>query len=163
MGGLAKGAGGALGEVLSKIGGAGDGGNPLPLPGESQRRSANRPGGTSGDYAPRPAGPPAPVAAGAQSAADPGRRSPRSWPVQPRTRHPSTTSPTSFAAAVVGGGIELPRSPGGGIEIPGGGGRPINLAECAGGSLWSIIRSILGSVLGFEGKGFFGWLVRLIV
>jgi hypothetical protein len=33
----------------------------------------------------------------------------------------------------------------------------------AGGTLWSIVRSVLGSVLGFESKGFLGWLVRLIV
>ena len=62
-----------------------------------------------------------------------------------------------------GGGIELPRGPGGSIEIPGGGGRPIDIPGGAGGSLWGIIRSILGSVLGFQNKGFLSWVIRYFV
>lgn len=32
-----------------------------------------------------------------------------------------------------------------------------------GGSLWNLIRSILGSVLGFQSKGVIGWIVKFIV
>lgn len=55
----------------------------------------------------------------------------------------------------------IPRDTGGRIDMPGGGGQ-IELPQSAGG-LWGLIRSILGSVLGFESKGFLSWLIRLIV
>lgn len=33
----------------------------------------------------------------------------------------------------------------------------------SGGGLWSVVRNVLGSALGFGGSGFFGWLIRLLV
>ncbi len=162
MGGLAKGTGGALGEILTKLGGAGEN----PLPGESPFGGAS---GPSRDYAPaspRTAAPRPSLPRGQSPLPIPGDDLPglgRGRGGMSGGRNPLDDLSDIIRRGGRGGGIELPRSPGG-IEIPGGGGgRPIDLPSGADGSLWNIIRSILGSVLGFEGKGFFGWLIRLIV
>lgn len=52
---------------------------------------------------------------------------------------------------VPGGGAELPDS------IPGGNGGIVT------GTLSNIIRAILGALLGFQSRGFLGWVIRLIV
>lgn len=52
---------------------------------------------------------------------------------------------------VPGGGAELPDS------IPGGNGGMVS------GTLSNIIRAVLGALLGFQSRGFLGWVVRLIV
>ena len=36
-------------------------------------------------------------------------------------------------------------------------------AAPGGGGLWSIVRSVLGSALGFGNRGILGWLIRLVV
>lgn len=52
---------------------------------------------------------------------------------------------------VPGGGAELPES------IPGGNGGMVT------GTLSNIIRAVLGALLGFQSRGFLGWVIRLIV
>ena len=49
------------------------------------------------------------------------------------------------------GGIDLP-------DIIRRGGQTVD-----GGSLGSLIRNVLGGLLGFQSKGFMGWVLRLIV
>lgn len=50
-----------------------------------------------------------------------------------------------------GGGFRLPQ------DIPGGNGGVVS------GTLYNIVRAILGALLGFQSRGFIGWLVRLVV
>lgn len=42
-------------------------------------------------------------------------------------------------------------------------GATVSTGSGSSGSLWSIVRNVLGSALGFGGSGFFGWVVRLLV
>jgi hypothetical protein len=35
--------------------------------------------------------------------------------------------------------------------------------NASGGGLWSVVRRVIGSALGFGNRGILGWLVRLIV
>lgn len=50
-----------------------------------------------------------------------------------------------------GGGIELPES------LPGGNGGIVT------GTLYNIVRAVLGALLGFQSRGLLGWLLRLVV
>lgn len=137
MGGLAKAAKGGLGDILNKIPG---------LPGGSGVPSSS----------PRPMGSPQPTP-------------------MPRMPEPMPRSPSPFpGGATAGGDSPLPVP---GDDIPGLGRQQPNPYEDlsdvirrggtslpgGGGSLGGIVRDILGSVLGFQSKGFLGWLVRLIV
>lgn len=56
----------------------------------------------------------------------------------------------------MGGGIPLP------MPSPGGGGVSIPNGNVGGGMLWQIVRGILGTALGFQGRGLMGWLFRMI-
>jgi hypothetical protein len=72
-----------------------------------------------------------------------------------------------------GGGGGFPWPQGGGqtggqgspLPMPGGGGGRIELpgGQVGGGMLWNIIRTILGSALGFQSKGMMSWLIRMVV
>ncbi|MGQ0673352.1 MAG: DUF937 domain-containing protein [Hyphomicrobium sp.] len=160
MGGLAKGAGGALGSVVSKLGLGGEAAESLPAPGASTARPAAKGAGSVGRQSPLPL---------------PGDDLPG---IGRRSGQRSGRSPLDDLSDILrrgdgGGGLELPRGPGGEIELPGGGGgsggrtggggRPITLPGDSGGSLWNLLRSILGQVLGFESKGFLGWFIKLIL
>lgn len=85
---------------------------------------------------------------------------------------PMPPSPDGSGADVGGrgGGVGLP------FPLPGPGGtNPYGdlsdilrrggstTGEAGGGGLWRIVRGLLGSALGFGGRGIFGWLVQLIV
>ena len=61
-----------------------------------------------------------------------------------------------------------------GMELPGSGGNPYGElsdvirrggggASVGGSSLWSLVRGVLGGILGFQSRGIMGWLFRLIV
>lgn len=133
MGALAKGAGSTLGEILGKITGAGGGGQSAPVP-----------------------------------------RAPAPSPVP---KLPETGGWTGGGASYGDSPLPLPGDniPGigrggnnpygdlgdiirkGGTSLPGGG------AAGGGGALATIVRSVLGALLGFQSRGFIGWLVRLIV
>lgn len=150
MSGLAKGAGGALGEVMKQLGGS-----PLPLPGEA------RSGGSTGDYAPRTAPSRPSLPQGKSPLPIPGDDLPGLGRRSGGGYNPLDDLSDILRRGGRGGGIELPRTQRPRIDIPDGGGTRIEIPT--GGGLWGIIRSILGSVLGFESKGFLGWLIRLIV
>jgi hypothetical protein len=135
MGGLSKEAAGPLGDLMQRMGLAG---SPLPLPGEPPLQPSPSP--HSGEGQPHPP-------AGGGSAR---REAPLPIP-----------------------GDDLP-----GLNRRGGGlddlsdilrrGRqagPVQLPDgpSGGGTLWSIVRSILAGVLGFQSRGFLSWLVRLVV
>jgi hypothetical protein len=63
------------------------------------------------------------------------------------------------------GGFKFPRGNDGGErdpqDLPDSAGR--GSGEAAGGTLYNIIRAVLGALLGFQSRGLIGWLVRLIV
>lgn len=148
VGGLAKGAGGALGQVMQRIGVTD--GNPLRMPGQT------------------PARPPLPQ--GKSPLPIPGDDLPGLGRNRPSGRNPlddlSDILRRGGRGFPGGGGqIELPRPRRREVQVPGGedDGRTINIPGGAGGSLWDIVRSILGSVLGFQNKGFLSWLIQLIV
>lgn len=159
MGGLAKEAGGPLDALVKAFG---LGGEPLPLPG--QPNASRGGGGASGDYggsarSSAPQRPPLPK--GQSPLPIPGDDLPGLG-----RRGGSGSNPLDDLSDILrrGSGRQMPRIPrdtGGRIDMPGGGGQ-IELPQSAGG-LWGLIRSILGSVLGFESKGFLSWLIRLIV
>lgn len=91
-----------------------------------------------------------------------------STPQAPATR---PHSPTTFPAPPAGSS-PLPGPEG--MELPAGGANPYgDLSDIVrrggggtsvgGGSLWSIVRGVLGGILGFQSRGIMGWLIRLIV
>ena len=148
MGGVSKQTAGAFGDIFQKLGIEG---SPLPLPGEPPRpRAPSVPSGDADDWRPR-----APSSGGGGSI-----KGKNPLPI------PGDDLPGLGRGGRGGGGLDdlsdvirrggrgIPGRSGGDLPVPGGAG---------GGTLWSIIRSILGGVLGFESKGFLGWLVRLIV
>ncbi|MGD9667501.1 MAG: DUF937 domain-containing protein [Hyphomicrobiaceae bacterium] len=63
------------------------------------------------------------------------------------------------------GGFRLPRGNNGGVRLPEGlpDSIPGGTGGAAGGTLYKIIRTVLGALLGFQSRGLLGWLVRLIV
>lgn len=137
MGGLAKATKGGLGDILSKIPGLPGGGSGMP---SEAPRPSTVPGGSEMPRMPQP---------------------------MPRSPQPAP------GGGIDGGDSPLPIP---GNDIPGVGRRQPNPYEDlsdvirrggtsmpGGGSLGGIVRDILGSVLGFQSKGFLGWLVRLIV
>lgn len=153
MGGLSQKAGGFLEELASQFGGSQQ---RLPVPGEGQPGAA-RPAYTGQDSdVTAPSAPPAqPMPRGA---GDVGTQRPLPIPGDIPGGFGRDENPYGDLTDIIRRGgrnvprDSLPRSPGGGIELPQGGG-----------SLDTIIRDILGGVLGFQSKGFIGWLVRLIL
>lgn len=153
MGGLAKGAGGGLQDILSKIpglpggqttgggglslpragggggfGGSTAGGSPLPLPGDGPSAGLPQPGGGFGGQSPLPV---------------PGNARPGSgggW----GGGSGGGTGPLDDLSDVLRRG---------GQSVPGTGG----------GGLAGIIRSILGAVLGFQSRGVISWILRYVV
>lgn len=134
MGALAKGAGGTLGEILGKITGAG--GRPAP----SQVPRAPAP-------SPLPKLPE--TGAGWTGGSTTYGDSPLPIPgddIPGLGRNAS--NPYSDLSDIIRKG---------GTSLPGGG------AAGGGGALSTIIRSLLGALLGFQSRGIVGWLVRLVV
>lgn len=66
-----------------------------------------------------------------------------------------------------GGGVPAPRETGGGLPIPRGGGGLPDLggagAPVAGGLLWKLVRGLIGSAFGFQGRGLMGWIIRMVL
>jgi hypothetical protein len=152
---LSKGSQGGLGEILKKLPdltGGGRGGDPTP-----QTRTGFPTGEPDISSAPQ---------------SRPGRTGPSSgkWGQQ--------DSPLGSNDGSFGGDGPLPipgdRIPGinAPLDLPRNSqGSPINLPDIIrnggqtvdGGSLGTLIRNVLGSVLGFQSKGFIGWALRLLV
>lgn len=136
MGGLAKGAGGGIADILSKIpglpgGGATTGGKPLPMPGEARGGGSPAPSGGFGGQSPLPI---------------------------PGNARPGTGDGWGGGGSSGGGGpfddlSDIIRR--GGQSVPGTGG--------GGGALANIIRSVLGAVLGFQNRGVISWIIRYVV
>ncbi len=133
LGGVAETARPALDDIASRFGGS-----PLPLPGE---RPALR----------QPPSGPAPAAQHPPTGGI-GRQSP--LPV-PGDRIPEIGGDNPYGDltdVIRRGRVKVPSAPDGGRGLP----------STVGGSLDQVIRDILGGVLGFESKGFIGWVIRLI-
>lgn len=156
MGGLAKGAGGGIADILSKIpglpgsspstdggglsrtrprggefGGATTGGRPLPMPGEARGGGSPATGGGFGGQSPLPI---------------------------PGNARPGTGNGWGGSGSSGGGGpfddlSDMIRR--GGQSVPGTSG--------GGGALANIIRSVLGAVLGFQNRGVISWIIRYVV
>lgn len=148
MGGLAKGAGGSLSDILSKIPGLPGGADPFQLP--QSGSNAGTGGATGGGW-----GGPSPTSEGMGRAPLPmpgggiGNQSP--LPI------PGNSRPGGY-----GGGGTSHSNPlddlsdvirRRGQSVPGTGG----------GSLANIIRGILASVLGFQNRGVMSWILRYVV
>ena len=136
MGALAKGAGGSLGEILGKITGAGGRAGPAPTP---------PPRGSVPSEIPR-----LPESGGGWSGGGDTRYGQSPLPI------PGDDIPGLGRANNPYGDLsDIIRK--GGTSLPGG------AAGGGGGALSTIVRSVLGALLGFQSRGFIGWLVRLIV
>lgn len=159
MGAIARYAKGGLGDILSRLpipGGGGSGGAgggwPQPQQQPSGRSGGGFPGG-GGFELPRSELPPS-----------------GGYPMPPMPPSPD------------GGGVEVDARGGGGNPFPlpgpggGGGNNPYGdlsdilrrrgggtTAAVGGGGLARMIRGLLGGVLGFGGRGIFGWIIRLLV
>ncbi len=91
------------------------------------------------------------------------------YPMPPMPPSPDGVGMGSGGRDTGGSSLPLP-GPGGGGNNPygdlsdilrrGGGGTD---AAVGGGGMWRVVRSLLGGVLGFGGRGIFGWIVRLLV
>lgn len=138
MGGLSSKAGGALDGILKQIGGLPQ--SSLPVPGETAPapRTAPASGGDVGTQRPLPI--------------------PGEIPGLGRNNNPYG----DLSDIIRRGGIELPRG-GGSTRSPGGGGSGDVQLPQGGGALDTIIREVLGGILGFQSKSAWGWLIRLIV
>jgi hypothetical protein len=186
MAALSKGSQGGLGDILRRLpdlaGGGGGGGNPIPGPqprnrrpadpqpeddsgsdggfGDVLRRIPGLPGSTQGSPLPVPGQSPRP-----------------SWP-EPEPTLPSTgrsspipQAPRPAGDTPFGGGSPLPlpgdRIPGVNAPADPYGRLPDVIrqggATVDGSPLGGVIRNILGSLLGFQSKGFLGWAIRLLV
>jgi hypothetical protein len=153
MGALSKASSGALGEIVARLGGS-----PLPLPGE-----AAAPRGLEQEAAPqsRASKRPAPASRGEGGVPNP-LPGPGDGMVRPGRRPP-------MAEPGDGGGDGGGDNPygdlsdiirRGGWQIPGG---QSGTGGVSGAGLGQIVRSILGQLLGFQNRGFLGWLVNLIL
>ncbi len=141
MGGLAKGAAGGLGDILSKIPGLPGGGLPGGGLGGAPRTAPSGGGGSWGrgtDSLPAPGG------------GDFSGQSPL---------------PIPGNAPRGGGGVQNPYDDlsdiirRGGQPAPSGGGA----GQEGGGALSNIIRAILGAILGFQSRGLLSWIIRYVV
>lgn len=142
IGGLAKGSSGALGEILSKLNGS-----PLPLPGEAPAETPRR----------------TPASVPQTGSGDVGRQSPLPIPGD-NVRRPRRSAREDEDDASDGGdnpygdlGDIIRR---GGHQIPGGNS---GTGGVDAGSLGGLVRQILGNLLGFENRGFMGWVVNLVL
>lgn len=141
MGGLSSKAGGTLDTILTQLRGMPQ--SPLPVPSEAPVRRS---------HVSTPA-PPAPRSGGIDVGQQRPLPVPGERPGLGRDRNPYG----DLSDIIRRGGVKLPRTKpapvpgGGGIELPPGGG------------LDSIIRDVLGGILGFQSKGVIGWIIRLIV
>lgn len=158
VGALAKGGGGALGDIIARIPGLG-GAAPQPS-GRSQRAPS---GGSGYDIPPLPA--PLPEASGSGRGFETGGGVGGGY---------DTGQGGGFGGGQRGGYGNSPLPiPGDDIPALGGGPNPYGdlsdiirkggPAVVAGGGLFAIIRSLLGTLLGFQSRGIVGWLVRLVV
>jgi hypothetical protein len=140
-------------------------GSPLPLPGEPPHRTSPAKDWTSSVGK----NPPAPVETPPATTRQPGK-SPLPIPGDERPgmgRHGD--NPYGDLADILRrGGFRIP----GGIRIPGGssppaGGRApspdVPIETGGGGLLDTVIRNVLGNVLGYQPRGIVGWIIRLIV
>ncbi len=156
MGGLSQKAGGLLENLANQFG---DPQQRLPVPGEGRRDATGaRYQGQDLD-APTPASAPSsPSQPLPRGGGDVGTQRPLPIPGDIPGGFGREENPYGDLTDIIRRGgrkvprESLPRSPGGGIELPQGGG-----------SLDTIIRDILGGVLGFQSKGIIGWIVRLIL
>lgn len=148
-------------------------GSPLPLPGEPPFHPDPNADwtGSAGRAAPEPQAKPRP-----RSQPGGAQRSPLPIPgddVPGMGRHED--NPYGDLADILRrGGFRLPggiRIPGGGppsgrapAPAPQGGGLPdLGAGSAGGGLLESIIRNVLGNVLGYQPRGVVGWIIRLII
>ena len=157
MGGLAKGAGGGIADILSKIpglpggspstdggglprtrprgdgefGGATIGGKPLPMPGEARAGGSPAPSGGFGGQSPLPI---------------PGNARPGTGDGWGGGGSPGGAGPLDDLSDIIRRG---------GQSVPGTG--------SGGGALANIIRSVLGAVLGFQNRGVISWIIRYVV
>ncbi|MCB1506808.1 MAG: DUF937 domain-containing protein [Hyphomicrobiaceae bacterium] len=164
MGELTRAASGPFDEILRRIPGLDDALH------EMQRRSG---GGSSGDYGRYDGGP---AATPIERPMDTGARSSGSLPEQHPLPIPGDDLPSpdrggsrydDLSDILRRGGFRIPGGSGngGGVRlpqelpdnIPGGSGGMV------GGTLYNIIRAVLGALLGFQSRGLLSWLIRLIV
>lgn len=150
MGGLAKGSSGALGDIIGQLTGS-----PLPLPGEKPMSPR-----TAQPSAPQPTAP-APRGPVSTGTGDVGRQVPLPIPGNDirAPRRPTVGSgdnPYGDLRDVIRRG---------GRQLPGGlpGGAPGGQSIPGGGSLGNIVRSILGSLLGFQNKGVMSWIINFLL
>ena len=106
---------------------------PLPLPGEMPR------GGYEGGGYNAPAG-----------------RQRRAEPANERTPYDDLSDILRRGGFGNGGQGDGSSRGGGTVNLPGGG-------NADGGVLWSIVRELIGAVLGFQSRGIVGWIIRVIV
>jgi hypothetical protein len=136
----------------------GGGSFPFPMPGGGQGGGRPMPRGETGSGG----GFPWPQSGGSQGGGglpmpdggNPGGGGAFPWPQGGGQQSPL---PMPGGGGQGGGGLPFPK-PGGngrGIELPGG--------QVGGSMLWNIIRSILGSALGFQSKGIMSWIIRYVI
>jgi hypothetical protein len=134
MGALAKGAGGTLGEILGKITGAGGRAAPAPVPRAPAPSPVPKLPETGGGW----------TGGGGSTYGE----SPLPIPGDDIPGLGRANNPYGDLSDIIRKG---------GTSLPGGG------SAGGGGALSTIIRSVLGALLGFQSRGFIGWLVRLVV
>ncbi len=135
MGALGKSAGSQFDRILGEV--RAMPGSPLSIPGEAAARSAHDPAVT-------------------RSGGGVGEQRPLPVPGQVPDLRRKSNPYEDFSDVIRRGGTRLPpesRSPRTGQDS----------APTQGGSLDSIIRDILGGSLGFENRGFLGWVMRAVV
>lgn len=148
-------------------------GNPLPLPGEPPRRANPDADWTGSAGRPAPEQRPAPRAP-APNAPAPSNRSGRSPLPIPGDDVPGMgrheDNPYGDLSDILRrGGFRIPGGSGSGrTPAPSGGGGSggsglPDLGSGGGGLLETIVRNVLGNVLGYQPKGVIGWIIRLIL
>ncbi len=164
------------------------GGFPMPpMPGSPETSGRAPPWPTNDEPARRPGGYELPWPGSGRASAPPDRRSrtgfelpetdapsPGGYPMPPIPPSPDTDQPQP-RGETGGGGFPLPfPMPGSGNSERGNnpygdlsdilrrGGR-VPVEANSGGGLWSIVRSVIGSALGFGNRGIVGWLIRFVV
>lgn len=150
MGAISKQFKGGIGDILGKMGGGipgGDGGNMPRMP--DLPRMPEMPGGSGLPRMPRGSGLPGMPGGGTLP------QSPLPLPGEPPVAPGMGDNPYGDLSDILRRG----RLPGGG-SIPDLGG---GAGAGGGGALWSIVRNLLGGILGFQSRGLFSWILRVVV